>query len=156
MRIYEYNKSAGKQVENHASRRKLFGYCFFLSNQQDGRIHGLHTGLDTVDALPCRRPDKGRLGAVRLQEADGGRLLLQIQRQCLQGIEADVKECRQQSSVGKVAWVQIGDNYFRASRRNIDGYRMYHHPEKLEDLFDVKEVFDPARPTPVPDSGPGM
>ena len=56
----------------------------------------------------------------------------------------------------KVAWVQIGDNYFRASRRNIDGYRMYHHPEKLEDLFDVKEVFDLARPTPVPDSGPGM
>jgi peptidoglycan/xylan/chitin deacetylase (PgdA/CDA1 family) len=56
----------------------------------------------------------------------------------------------------KVAWVQIGDTYFRASRRNIDGYRMYHYPERLEDLFDVKEVFDPARPTPVPDSGPGM
>ena len=56
----------------------------------------------------------------------------------------------------KVAWVQIGDTYFRASRRNIDGYRMYYYPERLEDLFDVKEVFDPARPTPVPDSGPGM
>ena len=56
----------------------------------------------------------------------------------------------------KVAWVQIGDTYFRASRRNIDGYRMYHYPERLEDLFDVSEVFDPARPTPVPDSGPGM
>ena len=56
----------------------------------------------------------------------------------------------------KVAWVQIGDNSFRASRRNIDGFRMYHHPEKLEDLFDVDEVFDPARPTPVPSTGPGM
>ena len=56
----------------------------------------------------------------------------------------------------KVAWVQIGDTYFRASRRNIDGYRMYYYPERLEDLFDVKDVFDPARPTPVPDSGPGM
>ena len=56
----------------------------------------------------------------------------------------------------KVAWVQIGDTYFRASRRNIDGYRMFHHPDRLSDLFDVSEVFDPARPTPVPDSGPGM
>ena len=53
----------------------------------------------------------------------------------------------------KVAWCQIGDTYFRGSRRNIDGYRMFHHPEKLEDLFDVSEVFDPARPTPVPTIG---
>ena len=50
----------------------------------------------------------------------------------------------------KVAWIQIGENYFRGGRRNIDGYRMYHYPEKLEDLFDVAEVFDPDRPTPVP------
>ena len=50
----------------------------------------------------------------------------------------------------KVAWIQIGENYFRGGRRNIDGYRMYHYPEKLEDLFDVSEVFDPDRPTPVP------
>ncbi len=56
----------------------------------------------------------------------------------------------------KIAWVQIGENYFRASRRNIDGYRMFHHPEKLEDLFDVSEVFDPARPTPVPPLSGGM
>ena len=50
----------------------------------------------------------------------------------------------------KIAWCQVGDNYFRGGRRNIDGYRMFHHPEKLEDLFNVTEVFDPARPTPVP------
>ena len=56
----------------------------------------------------------------------------------------------------KVSWCQVGETYFRASRRNIDGYRMFHHPDKLADLFDVSAVFDPARPTPVPDNGPGM
>ena len=50
----------------------------------------------------------------------------------------------------KVAWCQVGTNYFRGSRRNIDGYRMFHNPDRLNDLFDVSEVFDPARPTPVP------
>lgn len=50
----------------------------------------------------------------------------------------------------RISWCQVGDTYFRGSRRNIDGYRMFHHPEKLEDLFDVSQVFDPARPTPVP------
>jgi len=53
----------------------------------------------------------------------------------------------------KIAWTQIGKNYFRASRRNIDGYRMFHSPDKLADLFDVSTVFDPARPTPVPTIG---
>jgi len=47
-------------------------------------------------------------------------------------------------------WVQIRDDYVRMARRDIDGYRMYWNPEKLEDLFDVNSVFDPARPTPVP------
>lgn len=49
-----------------------------------------------------------------------------------------------------IAWSQLGDNYFRGGRRNIDGYRMWHNPNKLEDLFDVNEIFDKARPTPVP------
>lgn len=49
-----------------------------------------------------------------------------------------------------VYWCQLGDNYFRGGRRNLDGYRMWFHPGRLDDLFDVKEVFDPARPTPVP------
>ena len=47
-------------------------------------------------------------------------------------------------------WNQLGPNYFRGGRRNLDGYRMYHEPELLEDLFDVATVFDPKRPTPVP------
>ena len=50
-------------------------------------------------------------------------------------------------------YVQIHDRYFRQGRRNLDGYRMYYNPELLEDLFDVKDVFDPARPTPVPPMG---
>lgn len=48
-------------------------------------------------------------------------------------------------------WVQFGDNYMRQGRRNLDGYRMYYNPEMLEDLFDASEVFDAARPTPVPE-----
>ena len=47
-------------------------------------------------------------------------------------------------------WVQIWDAYVRQGRRNLDGYRMWHNPEMLDDLFDVETVFDPARPTPVP------
>lgn len=50
-------------------------------------------------------------------------------------------------------FVQIRDRYFRMGRRNLDGYRMYYNPELLEDLFDVQEVFDPARPVPVPPMG---
>ena len=54
-------------------------------------------------------------------------------------------------------FVQIGDDYMRQGRRNLDGYRMYYDlPEsgvggdQLSDLFDVNEVFDRSRPTPVP------
>ena len=47
-------------------------------------------------------------------------------------------------------WVQFGDNFMRQGRRNLDGYRMYYNPEMVEDLFDAKEVFDSARPTPIP------
>ncbi len=47
-------------------------------------------------------------------------------------------------------WQQKGDNYFRMSRRNLDGYRMWHNPDRLTDLFDPKEVLDSKRPTPVP------
>ena len=49
-----------------------------------------------------------------------------------------------------VHWSQLGSNYYRGGRRNLDGYRMFYYPGKLEDLFDVASVFDPARPTPVP------
>ena len=50
-------------------------------------------------------------------------------------------------------FVQITSEYFRQGRRNLDGYRMYYNPELLEDLFNAKDVFDPARPTPVPPMG---
>lgn len=48
-------------------------------------------------------------------------------------------------------WVQITDQYFRQGRRNLDGYRMYYNPEMLSDLFDVSQVWDSSRPTPVPE-----
>lgn len=47
-------------------------------------------------------------------------------------------------------WVQLGPDFFRQGRRNLDGYRMYYYPDSLSDLFNVSDVFDPARPTPVP------
>lgn len=50
----------------------------------------------------------------------------------------------------KPAWTQLGADHFRQGRRNLDGYRMYHHPDSLTDLFDSAQIFDPARPTPVP------
>ncbi len=49
-----------------------------------------------------------------------------------------------------VYWAQLGSNYYRGGRRNLDGYRMYYHPHKLTDLFDVETLFEPKRPTPVP------
>ena len=49
-----------------------------------------------------------------------------------------------------IYWCQLGENYYRGGRRNLDGYRMWYHPKRVADLFDVSEVFDPARPTPVP------
>lgn len=53
-------------------------------------------------------------------------------------------------------WTQMGANYFRMARRNLDGYRLYEDmiqtdPDKkrLTDLFEAAEIFDSARPTPV-------
>lgn len=51
---------------------------------------------------------------------------------------------------GNVYWNQLGDNYFRGGRRNIDGFRMYHNPEMLGDLFNVEDVWDTSRPTFAP------
>lgn len=47
-------------------------------------------------------------------------------------------------------WMQRGATYLRMGRMNVDGLRMYYNPEVLEPLFHVSDVFDPARPTPVP------
>lgn len=52
---------------------------------------------------------------------------------------------------GHTYWGQMGSNYYRGGRRNMDGYRMYHNPEMCDDLFDASIVFDKNRPTPVPD-----
>lgn len=49
-----------------------------------------------------------------------------------------------------IYWSQLGSNYYRGGRRNLDGYRMYYDPDLLDDLFDTAKIFDPARPTPVP------
>lgn len=52
-------------------------------------------------------------------------------------------------------WVQLGDRYLRQGRRALDGLNMWlqisGQRERLDDLFDdVNAIFDPARPTPVP------
>lgn len=47
-------------------------------------------------------------------------------------------------------WMQMGDDYVRQARRNLDGYRMYYNPEMLTDLFDVEKAWDPKRPSSVP------
>lgn len=57
-------------------------------------------------------------------------------------------------------WIQIGENkdYFRQARRNLDGTRMWEavmsytdssYKNRLSDLFDARDIFDSARPTPV-------
>jgi len=51
---------------------------------------------------------------------------------------------------------EIKEDYVKQGRRNIDGYRMYYDMiddsrDRLSDLFDVDEVFDQKRPTPVPE-----
>lgn len=57
---------------------------------------------------------------------------------------------------GHQYWNQLGDTYFRGGRRNLDGFRIYHHPGKLDDLFDATQLLDKARPLPVPTIGSGM
>ncbi len=48
-------------------------------------------------------------------------------------------------------FVQFNGTSMRMGRRDIDGYRMYYTPEKVDDLFNVDDVWDDARPTPVPE-----
>lgn len=56
----------------------------------------------------------------------------------------------------KPYWMQKGSNFLRMARRNLDGYRLYEDmiqtdpaKKRLSDLFDAKDIFDAARPTPV-------
>ena len=54
-------------------------------------------------------------------------------------------------------WIQIGTDFVRQGRRNLDGFRMWKDIEagsdtskrKLDDLFRAEDVFSPNRPTPV-------
>ena len=57
--------------------------------------------------------------------------------------------CNVDSSVK--AWVQVGPNFLRQGRRNLDGYRMYYSPDLISDLYDVSIAWDTNRPTPVPE-----
>ncbi len=48
--------------------------------------------------------------------------------------------------VFKEPWMQIKKDYVRMERRPIDGQAMLEFPERLQDLFDVKDILDPERP----------
>jgi hypothetical protein len=43
-------------------------------------------------------------------------------------------------------WMHIKNDYVRMTRRPLDGQAMLQFPERLADLFNVKEVIDPERP----------
>ncbi len=47
-------------------------------------------------------------------------------------------------------WTVYAADHVRQGRKNLDGYRMYYNPELVDDLFDVEDILDPARPLPVP------
>lgn len=56
----------------------------------------------------------------------------------------------------KPYWIQMGSDYLRMARRNLDGYRLYEDliqedpaKKRLTDLFDAAEIFDASRPLPV-------
>ena len=49
-----------------------------------------------------------------------------------------------------IAWHQVGENYFRGNRRDLDGFRMYHYPDSMNDLINAGEILDPGRSYPVP------
>ncbi|MDI9490504.1 MAG: polysaccharide deacetylase [Bacillota bacterium] len=44
----------------------------------------------------------------------------------------------------------INTDHVRQGRRNLDGYRLYHNPELVDDLIVAEDVLDEARPLPVP------
>lgn len=49
--------------------------------------------------------------------------------------------------VFKDPWMQIKKDYVRMERRPIDGQAMIEFPERLKDLFDVKNILDSERPS---------
>lgn len=59
-----------------------------------------------------------------------------------------MKECGFTMFCGvyKSPWMYIKDDYMRMTRRPLDGQAMLEFPERLSDLFDVKDIIDPERP----------
>ena len=52
-----------------------------------------------------------------------------------------------------IPWVQFNSSeaYLRQGRVNLDGYALYYRKEKLSVFFNADQVFDSARPVPVPE-----
>lgn len=48
--------------------------------------------------------------------------------------------------VYKAPWMQIRKDYVRMMRRPLDGQAMLQFPDRLKDLFSVKDIIDPERP----------
>lgn len=48
--------------------------------------------------------------------------------------------------VYKEPWIQVKKDYVRMTRRPLDGQAMLQFPERLQDLFDLSRIIDPARP----------
>lgn len=48
--------------------------------------------------------------------------------------------------VGARPYYELYKDNVYMERINLDGYKMFHMPEVMKDLFDVKKVFDPTRP----------
>lgn len=59
-----------------------------------------------------------------------------------------LKECGFNVFCGvyKEPWMHVKKDYVRMTRRPLDGQAMLEFPERLADLFDVKEIIDPERP----------
>jgi hypothetical protein len=49
--------------------------------------------------------------------------------------------------VYKEPWMQVKEDYVRMTRRPLDGQAMLQFPERLADLFEVKDIIDPERPS---------
>lgn len=43
-------------------------------------------------------------------------------------------------------WMQVGKDYIRMTRRNLDGFTMHFYPDRVKDLYDLNYVYDEERP----------
>lgn len=49
--------------------------------------------------------------------------------------------------VYKEPWMHVKKAYIRMTRRPVDGQALLEYPERLKDLFNVREILDPQRPS---------